>query len=283
MKILVTGGAGYIGSVTTEMLLDAGHEVTVFDNFEKGHRSAIDPRANLEEGDLRNSTRIAEAMAVVNPDAVMHFAAYALVGESMEQPEIYFRNNLVGGLNLVDAMLASGCKKIVFSSTCATYGQPDRVPINYFCNAGIDSRLKKHFGLGGTDDEGLRQALQVDFRGIDPKYVGPKLHPDILERNVIADHWGMHRRWIEHGSGGYWDYCEFPLANASEEDIANWPMPSPDNFDYTPIIEESKQYEQYAVYVGGPGIADIINKCGMLRGTEHGLFNKPFDSNPHLL
>ena len=129
MKILVTGGAGYIGSVTTEMLLDAGHEVTVFDNFEKGHRSAIDPRANLEEGDLRNSTRIAEAMAVVNPDAVMHFAAYALVGESMEQPEIYFRNNLVGGLNLVDAMLASGCKKIVFSSTCATYGQPDRVPI----------------------------------------------------------------------------------------------------------------------------------------------------------
>jgi UDP-glucose 4-epimerase len=129
MRILVTGGAGYIGSVTTEMLLDAGHEVTVFDSFERGHRSAVDARASLEEGDLRDKERIAGAMEAVKPDAVMHFAAYALVGESMEQPEIYFRNNLVGGLNLADAMLASGCRKIVFSSTCATYGQPDRVPI----------------------------------------------------------------------------------------------------------------------------------------------------------
>jgi len=129
MKILVTGGAGYIGSVTTEMLLDAGHEVTVFDSFERGHRSAIDARAALEEGDLRDRDRIAEVMVSVQPDAVMHFAAYALVGESMEEPEIYYQNNLVGGLNLVDAMMTAGCKKIVFSSTCATYGQPDVVPI----------------------------------------------------------------------------------------------------------------------------------------------------------
>lgn len=129
MKILVTGGAGYIGSVTTEMLLDAGHEVTVFDSFERGHRSAIDARAALEEGDLRDRDRIVEVMVSVQPDAVMHFAAYALVGESMEEPEIYYQNNLVGGLNLVDAMMTAGCKKIVFSSTCATYGQPDVVPI----------------------------------------------------------------------------------------------------------------------------------------------------------
>ncbi|MDP6523284.1 MAG: UDP-glucose 4-epimerase GalE [Kiritimatiellia bacterium] len=161
MRILVTGGAGYIGSVTTEMLLDAGHEVTVFDNFERGHRSAIDVRANVEEGDLRNRTRIAEAMAVIKPDAVMHFAAYALVGESMEVPETYFQNNLVGGLNLVDAMLVSGCKKIVFSSTCATYGQPDRVPIT-------EEEMQKPENPYGESKLALEKALRwyEELRGI---------------------------------------------------------------------------------------------------------------------
>jgi UDP-glucose 4-epimerase len=129
MKVLVTGGAGYIGSVTSELLLNEGHQVTVFDNLERGHREALDPRATFREGDLRDAERIAAVMAETKPDAVMHFAAYALVGESMEKPEIYFRNNVVGGLNLADAMLRAGVGKIVFSSTCATYGQPDRVPI----------------------------------------------------------------------------------------------------------------------------------------------------------
>jgi UDP-glucose 4-epimerase len=129
VKVLVTGGAGYIGSVTSELLLDAGHEVAVFDNFERGHRSAVDARARLCEGDLRDAARIAAVMRDVRPDAVMHFAAYALVPESMAQPELYFGNNLVGGINLAAAMLQSGCRRIVFSSTCATYGQPDRVPI----------------------------------------------------------------------------------------------------------------------------------------------------------
>ena len=129
MKVLVTGGAGYIGSVTTELLLDAGHEVTVFDNLERGHRAAIDKRAKLIRGDLREETSILSAMKKVQPDAVMHFAAYALVPESMTQPEIYFRNNVVGGINLSEAMLKVGVKRIVFSSTCATYGQPDKTPI----------------------------------------------------------------------------------------------------------------------------------------------------------
>lgn len=129
MKVLVTGGAGYIGSVTGELLLDAGHEVVVFDNLERGHREAVDPRATLVEGDLRDKDRIARVMADVHPDAVMHFAAYALVPESMRQPEIYFRNNVVGGVNLAEAMWSAGVNKIVFSSTCATYGQPEQVPI----------------------------------------------------------------------------------------------------------------------------------------------------------
>lgn len=130
MKILVTGGAGYIGSVTTEQLLDQGHETAVFDNLERGHRAAVDPRAGFFEGDLRDAARIEAVMGEVRPDAVMHFAAYALVPESMQQPDLYFENNLGGGINLAAAMLKHEVPRIVFSSTCATYGQPARVPID---------------------------------------------------------------------------------------------------------------------------------------------------------
>ena len=130
MHILVTGGAGYIGSICVEQLLDAGHTVTVFDNLSEGHRRAIDPRAKLIIGDLQKEGDIFDAMEAARPDAVMHFAANALVGESMENPSKYFRNNVTGGIHLLDAMVACGVKKIVFSSTCATFGPPDRVPID---------------------------------------------------------------------------------------------------------------------------------------------------------
>ena len=130
MNILVTGGAGYIGSICVEQLLNAGHTVTIFDNLSEGHRRAIDPRATLIEGDLQQRCDIEDALEKVRPEAVMHFAANALVGESMENPSKYFRNNVYGGLNLLDAMIAVGCKRFVFSSTCATFGPPDRVPID---------------------------------------------------------------------------------------------------------------------------------------------------------
>ncbi|MHA3772667.1 UDP-glucose 4-epimerase GalE [Verrucomicrobiota bacterium sgz303538] len=130
MKIFVTGGAGYIGSICVEQLLEAGHEVVVFDNLTEGHRTAVDPRAELIEGDLQNREDIEPALARTRPDAVMHFAANALVGESMQNPSKYFRNNVAAGINLLDAMLAAGCKRFVFSSTCATFGTPDRVPID---------------------------------------------------------------------------------------------------------------------------------------------------------
>ncbi len=129
MKILVTGGAGFIGSVTTELLLDQGHAAVVFDNLERGHREAVDARAQFIQGDLRQPAEIMAAMLAVKPDAVIHFGAYALVGESMAQPELYFGNNLRGGVNLAAAMLKAGVRRIVFSSTCATYGQPESSPI----------------------------------------------------------------------------------------------------------------------------------------------------------
>src|SRR2546430_17025770 len=130
MKIFLTGGAGYIGSVCTEQLLDEGHEVAVFDNLSEGHRGAVDPRARFIEGGLAHPDQIEPALSSCRSDAVMHFAANALVGESMQNPSKYFRNNISNGLNLLDAMLSAGVGKIVFSSTCAIFGPPERVPID---------------------------------------------------------------------------------------------------------------------------------------------------------
>jgi UDP-glucose 4-epimerase len=130
MKILVVGGAGYIGSVCAELLLNEGHDVAIFDNLTEGHRAAIDPRAIFIEGDLSDRAAIGVALSKVHPDAVMHFAANALVGESMENPSKYFRNNVGNGLNLLDAMVEARITRLVFSSTCAIFGPPDRLPID---------------------------------------------------------------------------------------------------------------------------------------------------------
>jgi UDP-glucose 4-epimerase len=129
MKILVVGGAGYIGSVCTELLLDEGHSVGIFDNLCEGHRVEVDTRAKFFEGDLSNAEEIRSALAELKPDSVMHFAASALVVESMRHPSKYFRNNVANGLNLLDAMVTTGVKLLVFSSTCAVFGLPERVPI----------------------------------------------------------------------------------------------------------------------------------------------------------
>ena len=87
--------------------------------------------------------------------------------------------------------------------TALAHREPDRVPIDYQCNPGIDARLKEHFGLSSDDDEGLYRALNVDFRVVQAPYVGPKLHADIPEQDIVVDEWGIRRRWIEHESGGY--------------------------------------------------------------------------------
>jgi UDP-glucose 4-epimerase len=130
MKILVVGGAGYIGSICAEVLLDQKHEVAIFDNLTEGHRGAVDPRAEFTEGDLADRKATAETVARLCPDAVMHFAANALVAESMQNPSKYFRNNVSNGLNLLDAMIAAKVRRLVFSSTCATFGPPERLPID---------------------------------------------------------------------------------------------------------------------------------------------------------
>ena len=129
MNVFVTGGAGYIGSVFVEEALDAGHTVTVYDNLSEGHRAAVDGRANFVEGDLRDETAVAHALGQARAEVVVHFAANALVGESMTNPGKYFGNNVGNGVKLLEASVAARVRKFVFSSTCATYGPPDRVPM----------------------------------------------------------------------------------------------------------------------------------------------------------
>ncbi len=127
MRVFITGGAGYIGSVCAELLLDQGHEVAIFDNLIEGHRHAVDSRANFIRGELADRAQVELALSSMRPDAVMHFAAYALVPESMRDPSKYFRNNVSNGLNLLDAMVAAGVPRKIFSSTCALFGPPERV------------------------------------------------------------------------------------------------------------------------------------------------------------
>ncbi len=145
------------------------------------------------------------------------------------------------------------------------YGQPDRVPVNYLANAGIDRRLKAHFGLREDDGEGLLLALGVDFRGVGPWYAGPRLHAEIPDRHVDPAY-GIRTRWIEHESGGYWDYCDFPLRDATLEEIEAWPMPSPDDYRYDHIAEDCRKKQDYCICLGA--MPDVINASGMIRTME---------------
>jgi UDP-glucose 4-epimerase len=129
MRIFVTGGAGYVGSVCVEELLNAGYQVAVFDNLSEGHRGAIDKRAEFIEGDLANRSLVLETLQRLRPDAIMHFASNTLVFDSMIHPGRYLSDNIANAVNLLDACVATGTKHFVFSSSCATFGVPKAVPI----------------------------------------------------------------------------------------------------------------------------------------------------------
>jgi UDP-glucose 4-epimerase len=128
VRVLVTGGAGYIGSVVASQLVEAGHETVVFDDLSKGHRGAVPEGARLIHGNLMDAGFTSEALSE-GFDGVLHFAALSLVGESVERPEVYYRNNVCGTLNLLEAMREAGIGRLVFSSTAAVYGEPEEVPI----------------------------------------------------------------------------------------------------------------------------------------------------------
>ena len=152
MKVLVTGGAGYIGSVTNNLLVSRGIETVVFDNLSTGHPEAVGT-SRLIKGDLKNRSVIADVFIKEKFDAVIHFAALALAGESMEKPYEYYENNILGGLNLLEAMRKGGCNTIVFSSTCAVYGFPERLPV-------VESESYKPVSVYGASKRNFEEILE---------------------------------------------------------------------------------------------------------------------------
>ncbi len=130
MKILVTGGAGYIGSVVVEQLIEAGDAVVVFDNLSQGHREAVHPEADFVLGDLADRDVVDEVFATYQPDAVMHFASNTLVGESMEQPFLYLGDNVTNGLNLLRSAVEHGVRRFILSSTANLFDEPEEIPID---------------------------------------------------------------------------------------------------------------------------------------------------------
>jgi UDP-glucose 4-epimerase len=130
MKVFVTGAAGFIGSVVTQRLIQEGYEVLGFDNLSKGHTKAIEPGAQFVEGDLRDAALIDKTLKDYRPEAVLHLAAEALIDESVKDPGLFFTVNASAGIPLLDSMRAIGCSRMIFSSTAATYGEPQYVPID---------------------------------------------------------------------------------------------------------------------------------------------------------
>jgi UDP-arabinose 4-epimerase len=175
--VLVTGGAGYIGSHACKALAKAGYDPVAWDNLSRGHRRAV-RWGDLEEGDLLDGARLREVLRRRRPVAVLHFAAFAYVGESVSNPGLYWRNNVAGSLSLLEAMRDEGVARLVFSSTCATYGDPVEIPITethpqrpvnpygesklavermldgFRCAHGVDSVSLRYFNAAGCDPDG---------------------------------------------------------------------------------------------------------------------------------
>ena len=167
MAILVTGGAGYIGSHTVAELLERGEEVVVIDNLVTGHREAL-LGGKLYEGDLRDKELLAKLFSENDIEAVIHFAASSLVGESMKDPVKYYDNNVYGTQCLLEAMQKAGVNKIVFSSTAATYGEPEKVPIEEtvkgfkgLCDGDYDHLPEPAFYMVGTIEDAVKKAEKL--------------------------------------------------------------------------------------------------------------------------
>ncbi len=148
------------------------------------------------------------------------------------------------------------------------FEKTDRVTIGYSANPGIHSRLCAALGVPESDIEAVYQALGVDYRPINPVYTGKPLFP-VPENRRVDQLEGCIMRWVAHGTGGYWDFCDFPLKDATDEMFDRFPVPNPDDFDYDIALEQAKSYGgQYGLYVGNPGVPDVLNSNGRLMGVE---------------
>lgn len=272
--IFVTGGAGYIGSICVEQLLNEGYEVAVFDNLSEGHRKAVDPRAEFFQGNLLDRTVLRHAMGEVKPDAVMHFAANALVGESMQNPSKYFRNNVGNGINLLDVAVENGVKKFVFSSTCATFGVPERVPIDETLpqnpiNPYGESKLLFEKILRWYDEcHGLKY---VALRYFNAAGATEKFGEDhVIETHLIPN------------------VLKVALGQRESVDILGTDYPTPDGTcirDYIHVLDlaqahilalKSETSERYNLGTGGgTSVKEVIAACREITGKDITALEKP--------
>ncbi|MGL6174750.1 MAG: uroporphyrinogen decarboxylase family protein [Cellulosilyticaceae bacterium] len=152
------------------------------------------------------------------------------------------------------------------------FEKTDRVPIDYIANPSIHNKLSKVLGVEENNYEGLLRKLGVDYRGVGVPYRGPSLFSKVKGLNTDPVY-GFNTRWVKNGFGGYEDFCAFPLENVEEEVIANFPVPNVEDFDYSNVVEKLKTYDEYSIYIGGAGFADIINSTGRVMGMEQTLIN----------
>lgn len=267
MKIFVVGGAGYIGSICAELLLDEGHEVFVFDNLGEGHRRAVDPRARFIEGDLGNREKTTAALREAKPDGVMHFAANALVAESMENPSKYFRNNIGNGLNLLDAMIETGVNGLVFSSTCATFGLPDRVPIDET----VPQRPVNPYGES-------KLAFEKILRWYDEIHGLRFVSLRYFNAAGASENFGEHHRHETHLIP---NVLKVALGEKSQVEIYGNDYDTPDGTcirDYIHILDlsrahilalEAKQSAYYNLGTGGgASVREVVDSCRKITGQR---------------
>ena len=274
MNVFVTGGAGYIGSVCVEELLDAGHDVTVYDNLTEGHRSAVDSRAVFVHARLGDKDNINEAVRDAKPSAIIHFAANALVGESMTDPAKYFRNNVCNGLKLLEAARSANVKKFVFSSTCATYGPPDRIPMT----EDLPQRPINPYGESKLMFEKIlnwyRQIFGLEFVAF--RY---------FNAAGASEQFGEHHRIETHLIP---NVLKVALGQATHCDIYGTDYPTPDGTcirDYIHIIDLAQAHIQalepgkqgfYNLGNGdGYSVRQVIETCEKVTGTKIKTVEKP--------
>lgn len=274
MNVFVTGGAGYIGSICTEELLNAGHSVTVYDNLSEGHRSAVDQRAQFIHGRPDEPDNIMNAVKQTAPEAILHFAANALVGESMTNPGKYFHNNVANGLKLLEAARAAKVRKFVFSSTCATYGPPDRVPMT----EDLPQRPINPYGESKLMFEKMldwyNRIHQLEFVAF--RY---------FNAAGATERFGEHHRIETHLIP---NVLKVPLGQATKCEIYGTDYPTPDGTcirDYIHIVDLAQahilalQPGKQGFYNLGNGdgysVRQVITVCEQISGTKIPFVEKP--------
>jgi len=274
MHVFVTGGAGYIGSVCAEELLNAGHQVTVYDNLTEGHRSAVDARAKFIFGRPEIEGDILDAVKSAKPDAIMHFAASALVAESMSNPRKYFHNNVVNGLKLADAAVQCGVKKFVFSSTCATYGPPDNIPMT-------EDLPKRPINPYGESKLMFEQILQWYWKIYGLEFIAFRYFNAAGASKTFGEHHRIETHLIPN-------VLKVPLGHAKQCEIYGTDYPTPDGTcirDYIHIMDLAQAHllglapGKTGFYNLGNGdgysVRQIISTCEKITGRKIPAIERP--------